>query len=172
VKRGRSLKVIALWQSGRRFAITTAWVVALIVLLDQVTKAAVIAHIPYLRGVEVTSFFNLVHVRNTGAAFSFLAHAGGWQRVFFIVLTIAAIALMLHLLRRHWQERWFAAGVVLVLAGAIGNLIDRVRFGYVVDFFDFHLAGWHFWAFNVADSAITVGAIMLIIDSFRPRPPA
>jgi signal peptidase II len=154
---------------ARRFALIAALVVSVLVIADQVSKALVLAHIPYLRGIEVTSFFNLVHARNTGAAFSFLANAGGWQKYFFICLTALALGLMLWLLKKHWLERWFAAGVVLVMAGAIGNLIDRVRLGYVVDFLDFHVAGWHFWAFNIADSAITLGAMLLIIDSFTDK---
>jgi signal peptidase II len=117
----------------------------------------------------VTSFFNLVLVYNKGAAFSFLSDAGGWQRVFFIVLTLGAIGLIMWMIRKHRDELLFCWGLVFILGGAVGNLIDRIRLGHVVDFLDFHAAGWHFWAFNVADSAITIGAMLLILDAFRPR---
>jgi signal peptidase II len=115
--------------------------------------------------IPVTGFFNLVHVFNEGAAFSFLANAGGWQRVFFIGVTIAAVALIVYLLRRHAGERMFCLGLALILGGALGNLWDRVLLGHVVDFLDFHAAGWHWPAFNVADSAITGGAALLIVDT-------
>jgi signal peptidase II len=128
--------------------------------------------------VHVTGFFNLVHVFNKGAAFSFLANAGGWQRAFFIGVTMAAVALIVYLLRRHERERLFCLGLALILGGALGNLWDRVMLGHVVDFLDFHAAGWHWPAFNVADSAITVGAGLLIVDTLfsgrreRDRPSA
>ena len=156
-----------------RRALTIACAVALVlVIADQWTKHAVSSNLRYGESLPVTSFFNLVLVYNRGAAFSFLSDAGGWQRVFFIVVTSAAIIVLAWLIAMHESEKLFRWGLTLILGGAIGNLIDRIAYGHVIDFLDFHLAGWHFWAFNVADSAITVGAILLILDSFRPRPSA
>ena len=143
--------------------------VLVLIAADQLTKLAITEHFVYGESMPVTSFFNLVLVYNKGAAFSFLSDAGGWQRVFFIVLTIGAIGLIMWMIRKHRDELLFCWGLVFILGGAIGNLIDRIRLGHVVDFLDFHAAGWHFWAFNVADSAITIGAMLLILDAFRPR---
>ncbi len=139
----------------------------LVVLVDQATKAAIIKWVPYLDSVELNSFSNLTHQRNYGAAWSFLADAGGWQRWFFVALATCVsgfIAIWL------WRIRdggllVLAAGLSLVLGGAIGNLIDRIRLGYVVDFIQVWFGSWPFPSFNVADSAITVGAGLLIIDS-------
>jgi len=117
---------------------------------------------------EIAPFFNLVLAHNRGAAFSFLADAGGWQRVLFIGIAVAATAAILFLLAGHSSERLFSAGLALILGGALGNLWDRVALGHVVDFLDFHAFGWHFWAFNLADSTITVGAALLILDGLRP----
>lgn len=139
---------------------------AAVVILDRLTKWwALEALLPH-RPVEILPVFNLTLVFNRGAAFSFLANAGGWQRMFFVVLALAiSIGLAAWLIRSAWQQRWLAASLALILGGAIGNVIDRIRLGYVVDFLDFHAAGWHWPAFNVADSAITVGAVMLLIVS-------
>ena len=136
-----------------------------IAVADQFTKWLLARSLAPGEIVQVTGFFNLVHVFNTGAAFSFLAGAGGWQRAFFIALTIAAVALIVYLLRSHPGERLFGLGLALILGGALGNLWDRVTLGHVVDFLDFHAAGWHWPAFNLADSAITVGAGLLILDT-------
>ena len=141
----------------------------LVIVLDQVSKFWINGAFQYGDGVALTSFFNLVHAHNTGAAFSFLAGEGGWQRFFFIALASAASLLMVYLLRKHADEGCFCLALSLVLGGALGNLIDRVRFGYVIDFLDFYYAGWHFPAFNVADSAITLGAVLLIWDSLRTK---
>ena len=116
----------------------------------------------------ITGFFNLVLTHNTGAAFSFLASAAGWQRGFFIVIALVAIIVISVLLARHSGDRLFCLSLALILGGAAGNVIDRILLGHVVDFLDFHIAGWHWPAFNLADSAITVGAVLLIVDSFRP----
>ncbi len=141
---------------------------AAVVALDRVTKAAVEARFEYGERLQVVEgFFDLVLVYNTGAAFSFLADAGGWQRAFFIAVAVAASALILFLLRRHAGERWFALGLALILGGALGNLYDRVVLGHVVDFLLFHWRGWHYPAFNVADSAITIGAVILVVDGLR-----
>ena len=139
----------------------------LVIVLDQISKLWILAKFQYGDSLPLTSFFNLVYARNTGAAFSFLAGQGGWQRFFFIGIALAASVLIVYLLRKHAQERGFCFALSLILGGALGNLIDRVRFGYVVDFLDFYAAGYHFPAFNVADSAITVGAALLIWDSLK-----
>ena len=141
-----------------------------VVILDQWSKHAITAAFRYGEILPVTSFFNLVLVHNTGAAFSFLSGASGWQREFFIGVTALALAVIVWMVRRHREELLFCWGLACVAAGAVGNLIDRVSYGYVVDFLDFHAAGWHFWAFNLADSSITLGAGLLILDSFRSRP--
>ena len=139
---------------------------AMLLVIDQVSKLWVIGAFELHQSQPITSFFNLVRVHNQGAAFSFLADAGGWQRWFFTGLGVTASALILWMLRAHASQRLFAFALASILAGAVGNVIDRLLYGYVVDFFDFHYAGWHFPAFNVADSAITVGAIALVLDEF------
>jgi signal peptidase II len=139
-----------------------------IVLLDQLTKFAILQNFTVSKVVEVTSYFNLVLVHNRGAAFSFLSDAAGWQRGLFITLALVASAWIIYLLRRYRQQKLFSLALSLVLAGALGNVIDRVFFGAVVDFLDFHAYGYHWPAFNVADSAITCGAALLIWDGFRP----
>lgn len=138
-----------------------------VIVLDQLTKLWILANFQYGDSLPLTSFFNLVYARNTGAAFSFLAGQGGWQRFFFIGIALGASALIVYLLRKHAAERGFCFALSLILGGALGNLIDRVRFGYVVDFLDFYYAAYHFPAFNVADSAITLGAAWLIWDSLK-----
>ena len=143
-----------------------------IVLLDQLTKWLIIGHYRLGDSTYVTSFFNVVRVHNSGAAFSFLANAGGWQRWFFIGLSVAVVIFVLWMLRSHANQKLFSFALACILAGAIGNnLIDRVVHGYVVDFLDFHwrflagiFPGGHFPAFNVADMAITAGAVALILD--------
>ena len=140
-----------------------------IIIADQWSKFAITSHFAYGETLPVTSFFNLVLVYNEGAAFSFLSNASGWQKPFFIAITVLAIAAITWMIVKHKQDKLFCWGLTLIMGGALGNLIDRIRLGHVVDFLDFYAAGWHFWAFNVADSAITVGACLLILDSFRPR---
>jgi signal peptidase II len=138
-----------------------------IIVIDQLSKLWVAREFLYGESVEVTAFFNLVLAHNTGAAFSLLAGAGGWQRLFFIGLAAAAAAIIAYLLGRHRQEPRFCLALSAILGGALGNLIDRVRLGYVVDFLDFHAMGFHWPAFNVADMAITGGAILIVWDSLR-----
>jgi signal peptidase II len=151
-------------QAWRWFAVAAAIVVA-----DQVVKWLVLAHLrPYER-VEITGFLNLVLVFNKGAAFSFLAQESGWQRPAFIVFALAASVVLGALIVRDPGKTLFCSGLSLILGGALGNVIDRIRFGHVVDFVDVHAQGWHWPAFNVADSGITVGAAILIFESFRPR---
>jgi signal peptidase II len=141
-------------------------VALIIVLADQFSKVLVIGYYRLGDSTLVTSFFNVVRVHNQGAAFSFLSQAGGWQRWFFTALAIAAAGVIVWMLRAHAGQRLFCFALACVLGGAVGNLIDRMAYGYVVDFLDFHAAGWHFPAFNLADSAITLGAGCLILDEF------
>ncbi|MEW5768783.1 MAG: signal peptidase II [Pseudomonadota bacterium] len=144
------------------------WLAGLTLMLDQLTKLAVMGSLtPYQDVIALTGFFNLVHVHNTGAAFSLFADQPGWQRGFFLAVATLASAVILFLLRRTRGQALFSAALALILGGAVGNLIDRVLYGHVIDFLDFHVAGWHWPAFNVADSAITLGAALLIWDSFR-----
>lgn len=139
--------------------------------LDQLTKMLILMNYQWGEGTVVTSFFNIVRVHNTGAAFSFLADAGGWQRWFFTVVGMVAVVFMGWMLKNHRDQKLFALAMSSLLGGAIGNVIDRVLYGYVVDFLDFHWT-WldglfhrgHFPAFNLADSAITLGVICLILD--------
>lgn len=139
----------------------------LIILADQITKNWVIDHFVHGDSTYVTSFFNLVRAHNTGAAFSILADAGGWQRWFFVALGAAATIFIVVMLRRHGEQKLFSTALTLILGGAIGNVVDRLQHGYVVDFLQFHWAGWYFPSFNVADSAITLGAILMIWDEVR-----
>jgi signal peptidase II len=140
---------------------------AVVVLLDQWTKHLVQQTLTYGGSIRVTPFFDLVLVLNPGAAFSFLSSAAGWQRGLFIALALAASALIVYLLRKHVADRLFCFALSLILGGALGNVIDRIMLGAVVDFLHFHLAQNSFPAFNLADSAITCGAALLIWDSLR-----
>ena len=141
-----------------------------IIVLDQISKLWISSHFIYGESRYVTPFFNLVLGHNPGAAFGFLSDAGGWQRWFFTVIAVAASIWIVRLLRQHAQETLFCLALALVLGGAIGNLIDRVVYGYVVDFLDFHWNTSHFPSFNAADSAISVGAVLMILDGFRKKP--
>lgn len=146
------------------------WLAAVVILLDQITKLAVIDRLAaYVDVIPLTGFFNLVHVHNTGAAFSLFADQPGWQRWFFLGIAGIASTIIVVLLRKAGDRPLFAVALALILGGALGNVIDRVLYGHVIDFLDFHYGGWHFPAFNVADSAITVGAALLILDSFRKQ---
>src|SRR5574341_1524544 len=138
---------------------------ALVVLLDRVAKLAVLEHFRPGEALALTGFFNLVLVFNKGAAFSFLASAPGWQTPFFVTIAVVASAIVAFLIVRNPHKALFSLGLALILGGAVGNLWDRLQWGHVVDFLDFHAAGWHWPAFNVADSAITVGAGLLIVES-------
>ena len=138
---------------------------ALVILMaDQFTKVLIVGTYQLGDSTLVTQFFNVVRVHNSGAAFSFLAGAGGWQRWFFTVIGVGAALIILWLLKSHAGQKLFSFAMACILGGAIGNVIDRLLYGYVVDFLDFHGLGWHFPAFNIADSAITVGAACLILD--------
>jgi signal peptidase II len=142
---------------------------ALVIVLDQVTKYWVSQSLAPGAGVPVTPFFNLVLTYNTGAAFSFLSQASGWQRGFFILIAALASLLIIYFIRRYHREKRFSFGLSLILGGAVGNLWDRIVLGHVVDFLDFYIQAYHWPAFNVADSAITCGAALLIWDSFNRR---
>lgn len=141
-------------------------IASLIGALDQAVKYAVVATMPYRASYEITSFFNLVHVWNTGAAFSFLADAGGWQRYFFTVIGIGVSVALAWMLKRGVASRLEAAAYTLIMGGAVGNIVDRLARGFVVDYLDFHWRGWHWPAFNVADIAITGGAVLMVASSF------
>ncbi len=147
------------------------WVTLLIVILDQWTKSLAEANLVYLEPVPIMPSFNLMLAYNKGAAFSFLSDAGGWQRWFFTVLKLivsAAIIYWLYTLKA--SQKWLAIALALILAGAIGNVWDRIQLGHVVDFIQLYYQSWYWPAFNIADSAIVAGAIMLIIDTFRKQP--
>ncbi len=141
----------------------------LILILDVVSKMLVLGRFAHGERLEVTGFFNLVLVFNKGAAFSFLAGAPGWQTPLFAGFAVVASLVISYLLLKNASKKMFCSGLALILGGAIGNLIDRLRYGHVVDFLDLHAFGWHWPAFNVADSAITVGAAILILEGFLPR---
>jgi len=149
------------------------WLAVLVIVLDLGSKAMATAMLTYGNPVPVMPLFNLTLLHNTGAAFSFLAGAAGWQRWFFVSLALVVsvvLVVWLKSLRRH--ETWSAIAIVLILGGALGNVYDRVVHGYVVDFLHFYWNGYHFPAFNIADTAITIGAGMMILDIFRkPREP-
>lgn len=138
-----------------------------IVLVDQVTKLLIVGSMQLGDSHPVTDFFNIVRAHNSGAAFSFLADASGWQRWFFTGVGTVAAVVMVWLLHSHAGEKLFCFAITFVLGGAVGNVIDRVLYGYVVDFLDFHWMAMHFPAFNAADSAITLGATCLILDEIR-----
>lgn len=140
---------------------------ALIVALDVYTKFLVQSAFDYGDHLVITSFFDLVRYHNEGAAFSFLANAGGWQKLFFSGISMIAIVVITYLLRKHTTQKLFCFALALVLGGAIGNLYDRLTLGYVVDFLFFHYQGYAWPAFNVADSAICVGVALLFWDSFK-----
>ena len=146
-------------------------VALVVILLDQFTKTLILGFFQYGDSRHVLSFFNVVRVHNTGAAFSFLAHAGGWQRWFFVGLGFVATGFIVYMLRQHGHQKRFAWAISLILGGAIGNVLDRLIHGYVIDFLDFHwnwlavmFPGGHFPAFNIADCGISIGAALLILD--------
>jgi signal peptidase II len=143
-------------------------IAAIIILLDQVTKITINKTFRYGEDLLVTSFFNITLAYNKGAAFSFLEHAGGWQRYMFTGIGIAAALYIVYLLKRHAGQRLFCWALALIMGGAIGNVIDRLLYGHVVDFLDFHWRSLgHFPAFNVADMAICIGAGLFILDELR-----
>ncbi|MBE0435903.1 MAG: signal peptidase II [Methylomicrobium sp.] len=143
------------------------WLSFVVLVLDQVTKLAVVANMQLYQSIQVLPFFNLTYVHNTGAAFSFLSEAGGWQRWFFAVLAfVISVVITVWLARLKRHETLLAVSLALVLGGAVGNLIDRLAYGYVIDFLDVYYQDWHWPAFNIADSAITIGVALMIAESF------
>ena len=147
------------------------WLSAAVIVLDQLSKYIVAGHLALYDSIRVLPVFNLVLLHNTGAAWNFLAGASGWQRWFFVLLALTVSIAIIIWLRRLPRAgfRWRAAALALVLGGALGNVIDRVRLGYVIDFIQVHYQNWYYPAFNVADSAITVGAAMLILEGLFMR---
>jgi signal peptidase II len=151
-----------------RWLNTLKWLAlsGLVIVLDQVSKQMIASTFKVGEGLRMTSFFDLVFVFNRGAAFSFLSDAGGWQRWFFIVLALCISTWLVFMLTRHAEERLLSAALALVLGGALGNVIDRLMHGAVVDFLSFHLADYYWPAFNVADSAITLGVALMLWQQF------
>ena len=148
------------------------WLAGLVVLLDQVSKWIALGTLRPGESRYVAPFFNWVMTFNSGAAFSFLSDAGGWQRWFFTALALGVSGWIIVMLRQHSGQFRISLALTLVLGGALGNVVDRLRFGAVVDFIQWHAAGFYWPAFNLADSAITLGAALLIWDQFATKPPA
>ncbi len=142
-------------------------IASIVVLIDQLTKITVAKLFVYGEEKFITSFFNLVLAYNKGAAFGFLNDQPGWQRYFFTAVAVIAVAAILYMLRKHSGQRLFCWSLALIMGGAIGNAIDRLLYGHVIDFLDFHIKAQHFPAFNVADSAICVGAVLFVYDELR-----
>ena len=144
------------------------WVSGLVIVLDQIAKQVAAANLAYFHPLPVLPFFNLTLLHNTGAAFSFLSDAAGWQRWFFILIAVGvSIGIGLWLQRLKPQQTALAIALACILGGALGNVIDRVVLGYVIDYLDFYYGQWHWPAFNVADIAIFIGAALLVIDSLQ-----
>ena len=144
------------------------WLTLLWLIADQVTKQLVVSHFELFQSVNVWPFFNLTYVHNPGAAFSFLADQDGWQRWFFtLIATIASIVFTVWLAKTPKTQTMLNIAFALMLSGALGNLIDRVLFGYVIDFLDFYIGNRHWPAFNIADAMIFIGAALMIFDSFK-----
>jgi signal peptidase II len=140
---------------------------AIVIALDLVTKHLIQGAFQFGEQLKITSFFDLVHYHNEGAAFGFLNNAGGWQKWFFTAISITAAIVITYLIKKNSAQKLFCLGLALVLGGALGNLYDRVTLGYVVDFLNFHWDVHAFPAFNVADSSISVGVALLLLDSFK-----
>jgi len=142
---------------------------SLITLSDQGTKALIIKSILDDQYIKVNSYFYLVHFKNQGAAFSFLSDAGGWQRYFLSIVAVIASVFIVFMIKKHRDEPYTALGLSLILGGALGNLYDRISLGYVTDFLYFHVNDYYWPAFNVADTAISIGAIIIIYESIIKR---
>lgn len=150
-------------QTGLRFM----WITLIAIVLDQWTKGLVLDHMSLYQSIQVLPFFNFTYVHNYGAAFSFLDDAGGWQRWFFTSIALVVSAVILWwLAHTHRNQRLLPIAFSFVLGGAIGNVYDRAAYGYVIDFLDFYVGNYHWPAFNIADSAIFIGAALIIIDMF------
>lgn len=142
------------------------WLSVVVIALDQLTKYLATSYLSYQEPVGVIPYFNLTLLHNTGAAFSFLSDATGWQRWFFTIAALVVSALIvIWLYRLETSQRWLAVALALVLGGALGNVWDRFTLGYVIDFIDLYYEQWHWPAFNIADSAISLGAVMLVYDA-------
>lgn len=153
-------------QTGLRFI----WIAVLALILDQWTKQAVVDSMTLYQSIQVTSFFNLTYVHNYGAAFSFLSDQGGWQRWFFTVIALGVSAMILWWLKQTKREQvLLPVAFAFILGGALGNVLDRMMYGYVIDFLDFYYQQWHWPAFNIADSAIFIGAALLILDMIKNK---
>ena len=153
-------------QTGWRFL----WLSVLVLVTDQYTKALVLENIELYQAIQILPFFNLTHVYNYGAAFSFLDDAGGWQRWFFTIIAFAVSALVLWWLKQTSKEQMILpVAFSLIIGGAIGNALDRLVHGYVIDFLVLYYQDWYWPAFNVADSAICLGAVLLIVDMFKNK---
>ena len=146
------------------------WLSLLVFVLDQASKLWVVKHFELYESVQLLPSLNFTYVHNMGAAFSFLSSAGGWQRWFFVVIAlIATTVLVIWLKRLKAEERWMAVTISIVLGGAIGNLYDRISYGYVIDFIDVYYGAYHWPVFNIADSAISVGVVMMLLDAFSDK---
>jgi len=162
------LKVFLKW---RESGLSYVWLAVAIILVDQLTKWWALSSLSLYEPIIILPFFNLTLAFNHGAAFSFLGDAGGWQRWLFIILAMAvSLVLTIWLAKTPKSQLWLTIGLTLILGGAIGNVIDRVSLHYVVDFLDFHWHEWHYPTFNVADIAITCGAILLVLDAWKSEP--
>jgi signal peptidase II len=154
--------------SGNSSLVPWLGLATIVILLDQVSKITILKLFTYAESMAITSFFNLTLVYNKGAAFSFLAAESGWQRYFFTALGLIAAAYITYLLKQHSTQKLFCWALAMIMGGALGNVIDRLMYGHVVDFLDFHyLELYHFPAFNLADSAIVLGASLFILDELR-----
>jgi len=154
--------------NSKKSAISWLWLTLIVLIIDQVTKHWVAGTFFYGESIAVLPFFNLTYVHNLGAAFSFLADQAGWQRWFFATIAfIASIIFTVWLAKTPASDKKLSIALALMLSGAVGNLIDRVLLGYVIDFLDFYIKNYHWPAFNVADSAIFLGAAIMVIDSFK-----
>ncbi|MCK4609156.1 MAG: lipoprotein signal peptidase [Gammaproteobacteria bacterium] len=146
------------------------WLSAAVILLDQGSKALAVAFVPWQQSFAITPFFNLILAHNPGAAFSFLAWGSGWQGWLFGIIAVLVAGFLIHWLAKLPRtETRFAIALALIVGGALGNVIDRIIHGYVIDFLDFHVSVWHWPAFNVADSGITIGAALIILQFFLSR---
>ena len=156
-----------MYKSSARSSVQVWYLITLIILfLDQISKTIIVKNFFYGESQAVSTFFNMVRVHNPGAAFSFLSDAGGWQRWALSALAILVSIMIIIWISRLTNEKWLEGlSLSMILGGALGNLWDRLTLGYVVDFLDFHWMSWHFPAFNLADSAISLGALILILDS-------
>ncbi len=144
------------------------WLAIVVVILDQISKYVASTSLEMYQPIAVMPMFNWTLMHNTGAAFSFLADAGGWQRWFFATIAVVvSVVIVLWIKRLEEHEKWQAIALALILGGAIGNVIDRISLGYVVDFIQVYYQKWYWPAFNIADSAIFIGVGMIIIDSVR-----